>query len=121
LAGGITRTLWLTRLDNVYVAFGFALSIEATVVSMFTPLQFPWNIFSFVFLGAATAYLFLFDGWFQDKLMGQIRYVGYWHDLAVQTGANERQVFHASASLEHDRFRLKRIRSLRDSWRILVV
>ena len=31
--------------NYIYIFLGFAVSIEATVIGMITPLQCPWNIF----------------------------------------------------------------------------
>jgi hypothetical protein len=31
-----------------YIALGFALSIEATIVQMIDPLHFPWNVAAYV-------------------------------------------------------------------------
>jgi hypothetical protein len=57
------------------VALGFALAIEGTIIQMITPLLFPWNILVFVVVGALTFWALLFNGRFQDKLIGlQIGY-----------------------------------------------
>jgi len=53
----------------VYVVLGFALTIESTLVAMVTPLRFPWNILGFAIIAVATWYLFLWSGWFQNKLI----------------------------------------------------
>ena len=59
----------------IYVVLGFALTIESTVVSMITPLCFPWNILVFAIIAVATWYLFRECRWFQNKLIGwKIRY-----------------------------------------------
>ncbi len=52
-----------------YVGLGFALSIEGTLVSMATPLAFPSNIATYLAVGAITIHLFLFNRWFQNKLI----------------------------------------------------
>jgi hypothetical protein len=52
-----------------YVALGFALSIEGTVVGMIQPLAFPWNLVAYLVVGAVTFWLVLFNGWFQNKLV----------------------------------------------------
>jgi hypothetical protein len=59
----------------IYMALGFALAIEGTIIQMITPLGFPWNLVVYVALGAITFWLFFFCGWFQNKLIGlQISY-----------------------------------------------
>jgi hypothetical protein len=54
----------------IYIFLGFALAIEGTVVSMATPLFFPWNEAVFATMFLITTYLFLFNRWFQNKLIG---------------------------------------------------
>ncbi len=54
----------------IYVALGFALAIEGTIIQMITPLIFPWNFIIFSVLGIITFWLFINNGWFQDKLIG---------------------------------------------------
>lgn len=54
----------------IYVALGFALAIEGTIVQMITPLSFPWSIITYAILGTATFWLFLRSGHFQNKLIG---------------------------------------------------
>jgi hypothetical protein len=54
----------------IYVAFGFALAIESTIISMITPLQFPSNLIVYAVLAAFTGRLFLVSGWFHDTLLG---------------------------------------------------
>jgi hypothetical protein len=51
-----------------YVLFGFALSIEGTLIQMI-PLQFPWNIVTFVVISGITCYLVLFSGSCRDKIV----------------------------------------------------
>lgn len=53
-----------------YVMLGFMLAIESNLVQMVTPLYFPFNIAVFLALAALTIYLFLFNGWFQNTLLG---------------------------------------------------
>lgn len=53
----------------IYVALGFALSIEGTILQMFEPLRFPYNLFAYLAFAAATVWLFIFNGWFQNKLL----------------------------------------------------
>jgi hypothetical protein len=55
----------------IYVTLGFALAIEGTVVQMCTPpLIFPWNLVAYGLIAAITFWLFVFNGWFQNKLIG---------------------------------------------------
>ena len=55
----------------IYVTLGFALAIEGTVVQMSTPpLFFPWNLVAYGVVAAITFWLFVFSGWFQNKLIG---------------------------------------------------
>jgi hypothetical protein len=53
----------------IYIALGFALTIESTVISMI-PNAFPWNIFGYAAIAAATTWLFIESDWFQGKLLG---------------------------------------------------
>lgn len=50
-----------------YTLLGFALTIETGIGSMF-PL--PWGLIGVAIAGAITVYLVLFNGWFQNKLIG---------------------------------------------------
>lgn len=52
----------------IYVALGFVLAIEGTIIQM-APLTFPWNLVAYVVIGAVTFRLFIFNGWFQNKLI----------------------------------------------------
>jgi hypothetical protein len=52
----------------IYIALGFALSIEGTILQMI-PLRFPYNLFPYVALMTATSWLFICNGWFQNKLI----------------------------------------------------
>jgi hypothetical protein len=54
----------------IYVALGFVLSIEGTAIGMITPLAFPWNLVTYAVLGSITFWLFIGNGWFQNKLLG---------------------------------------------------
>jgi hypothetical protein len=54
----------------IYVMLGFALAIEATVITMVEPVKFPWNIAIFVVIAGMTFWLFINNGWFQNKLIG---------------------------------------------------
>jgi hypothetical protein len=53
----------------IYVALGFALTIEGTIIQMLPP-AFPWNLLTYFVIGAITFYQFIFNGRFQDKLIG---------------------------------------------------
>lgn len=53
----------------IYVTLGFMLTIEAGVVALVAPLIWPRNIIAYSALGVFTAYLWLFSGWFQNKLI----------------------------------------------------
>ena len=53
----------------VYIVLGFTLSIEGTAISMVEPLKYPFNLTAFVIFTAFTVWLFLFNGWFQNKLI----------------------------------------------------
>jgi hypothetical protein len=54
----------------IYTVLGFAVTIESTVISMITPLRFPWNIPVFIVLAAITVRLFIYNGWVHNKLIG---------------------------------------------------
>ena len=54
----------------IYTFLGFALTIETGVVALITPLKWPWNLGTFLAVGAITIYLFLDNGWFQNKILG---------------------------------------------------
>ena len=59
----------------LYIALGFALSIEGTLIQMIEPLWYPLNIATYIVVMAITAWLFICNGWFQNKLIGiKIRY-----------------------------------------------
>ena len=53
-----------------YIALGFALSIWGTIIEMLDFLHFPYNVLLYVVTGAGLVWLFLFNGWFQNKLIG---------------------------------------------------
>ena len=53
-----------------YVALGFAISIEGSIVQMIGSIQFPYNIILFAVMAFASYRLCLFNGWFQNKLIG---------------------------------------------------
>jgi hypothetical protein len=52
----------------LYVLFGFALSIEGTLIQMI-PLRCPWNIVTFLVIGGISCYLVLFSGSCRDKII----------------------------------------------------
>jgi hypothetical protein len=54
----------------IYVALGFALAIEGTILQMIEPIRFPYNLVAYLALGAITVWLFISNGWFQNKLIG---------------------------------------------------
>jgi hypothetical protein len=56
--------------NYIYVALGFALTIESTIIPMIEPLKFPCNIIAYAVIGAVTVWLFLFNGRFQNWLIG---------------------------------------------------
>lgn len=61
----------------LYTWLGFALTIETGVVALITPLKWPVNLLTLVVIGALTVYLFLDNGWFQNKLIGlKVKYEG---------------------------------------------
>ena len=62
----------------IYVALEFVLAIEGTVIQMATPpLAFPWNLIAYAAVGASTFWLFIFNGEFQNRLIGiKLRYEG---------------------------------------------
>lgn len=56
----------------IYVTLGFMLTIGAEKPSagLITPLAFPRNLIVYSAAGTFTIYLWLFSGWFQNKLIG---------------------------------------------------
>jgi energy-coupling factor transporter transmembrane protein EcfT len=53
----------------IYIALGFAISIEGTAISLITPLRFPWNLILYAVIGAATFWTFINNGEFQNGLL----------------------------------------------------
>jgi hypothetical protein len=53
----------------IYIALGFALAIEGTIIQMITPWVFPWNLVVYLVFGAATFWVFICNGWFQERLI----------------------------------------------------
>ena len=39
----------------IYVVLGFALSIEGTIIQMFDPIKFPWNVLLYFAVDATSA------------------------------------------------------------------
>ena len=54
----------------LYTLLGFALTIETGIMGLIEPLKWPWNLVTLLLAGAITVYLFLDNGWFQNKLIG---------------------------------------------------
>jgi hypothetical protein len=52
----------------IYITLGFALTIEGTVIDM--GFHYPWNLLTYLIVGVLTVWLFFFNGWFQNKLIG---------------------------------------------------
>lgn len=50
-----------------YTLLGFALTIETGIASMF---KLPWALVGLVIVAAATIHLVLYNGWFQNRLLG---------------------------------------------------
>jgi hypothetical protein len=57
-----------------YILIGLAISTEGSVISMITPLIFPYNVISFIVVGVITFLLFIRNGWFHNKLLGWKNY-----------------------------------------------
>ncbi len=54
----------------IYTVLGFALAIEATVITMITPLTFPCNLIVWLVALAGTIRLFLYNGRVHGWLIG---------------------------------------------------
>jgi hypothetical protein len=54
----------------IYVALGFVLSFEGTVIQLITPLHWPFNLLAYVVTFVFTSCLFLRSRRFQNKLFG---------------------------------------------------
>ena len=54
----------------IYIALGFAVSIEGTIIQMVAPLLFPWNVGLYIAIAAVTIWAFLDNRWLQNKLVG---------------------------------------------------
>ena len=54
----------------LYIMLGFILSIEGTLVQMIEPPRFPLNIAAYILVMAITVWLFICNGWLQNKLIG---------------------------------------------------
>jgi hypothetical protein len=53
----------------IYIALGFAVTFEGTIIQL-APIPFPWNLLLFLFSGFVTGWLFLFNSWVHNKLIG---------------------------------------------------
>jgi len=67
---GIAVTRGPESWSYIYITLGFALTIEAGVVSLLRPLYWPHNLIAYAATSAFTVFLWLFSGWFQNKLLG---------------------------------------------------
>lgn len=54
----------------IYITLGFMLTLEAALIAFITPLTWPRNLITYLAASAITAHLWLFSGWFQNKLVG---------------------------------------------------
>jgi hypothetical protein len=54
----------------IYIFLGFVLSIEGTAIGMIDPVWWLYRLLGFGVLLVVTCWLFLFNGWFQNKLIG---------------------------------------------------
>jgi len=52
----------------IYIVLTFAAAIELSMIPLL--VDAPWNTILCVAIVALTIYLFLFNGWFQNKLIG---------------------------------------------------
>lgn len=58
-----------------YITLGFALTLEAGVIALIKPLDWPFSLLVYVLLSGCSIYFWLFDAWFQNQLIGlQNRY-----------------------------------------------
>ena len=55
--------------NYIYVFLGFTLAIEGDVIQMLQ-MDRTWSLVPYAALASATVYLFLNNGWFQNKLTG---------------------------------------------------
>lgn len=55
--------------DFIYIALGFAIAIEGTIIQMFDPIKFPCNIILYLLLGVITWFLFVKNLRFRTKLL----------------------------------------------------
>lgn len=53
--------------NYIYVTLGFVLTIGGTVIAMLP--YGAWYILAYALFAAVAIYLFLFNGWFQNKLI----------------------------------------------------
>ena len=54
---------------HLQVVLGFALTIEAVVVEMIKPIEWPYNVATFVIVAAFTMWAFLGGVWLPKKLL----------------------------------------------------
>jgi hypothetical protein len=74
---GVTMTVKRGPLSwaYIYTALGFALTIEAGVMSMIPYPGLPWNVVLFVLIAAITIWLFIDNKWVHQKLISlKLRY-----------------------------------------------
>ena len=71
--GGVTVDAKVQRGQEswtfIYIALGFAISIEGTVISMM-PLSFPWNVIIYVIVAFLTGWAWIESDWVHNKLLG---------------------------------------------------
>jgi hypothetical protein len=72
-SGGLNANLGTVRGQPswafIYIALGFALTIEGTIIQMIEPLNFPWNVIAYIVVGAIPWWLFIENNEFQTKLL----------------------------------------------------
>jgi hypothetical protein len=67
--------------NYIYIFLGFALTIEGTIIQMLQ-LDAVSSLILYAAFGALTFYLFICDGWFQNKLAGwKNSYEERWHSI----------------------------------------
>ena len=54
----------------IYTTLGFALTIEATIISMVEPLWWLWKLAAYAVISIITFLTFIRSGRFQNKLIG---------------------------------------------------
>ncbi len=53
----------------IYVALGFAITIEGQIISLISPLIWPWNLAAYIAIAVLTFLLFIGSGRFQNWLI----------------------------------------------------